>query len=234
MINFVTDLIKSYAPLCRSQGSKSNSLTLPSCLRLVPLYILALLKHPLLRVSSSVPVDERGYQTILLKTLPLDELLTSIYPTLHSLHDIVGTSSLVNELDGDLIKAQILHCSAEKLTLVGAYFLDVGEYLILYLCSSISDEFIQKVFGVTSTDEIVDSNSTSIKEFPVMDNMLSERVRILLNQIKCWRARTPVFMVLTDKSIYKMEFAKRLVEDKFEEMMSYYEFLNYLRSRVSK
>ena len=234
LINVIGDLIKSYAPLNSQRSTKSNSINLPSSLRLVPLYLLGLLKHPLLRVNSQVQLDERSYQTVLLKTLPLDELLTSIYPTLYGLHDIVEKSELTNEPEGDHISVQILHCSAEKTSLVGAYLLDAGEYLILYMGTSVSPEFLQMVFGVSSPQEILNDNSTSIEELPVIDNILSERVRLLLSQIKSSRARSPVLMVLTDGSHYRMEFPKQLIEDKFEETMSYYDFLNFLRSKISK
>ncbi|KAI6651495.1 Protein transport protein Sec24B [Oopsacas minuta] len=232
LINVVGDLIKSYSVFC--PANRSNSLTLPTSLRLLPLYLLGLLKHPLLRVNSLIQLDERSYQTILLKTLPLDELLSSIYPTLYSLHDIIEKSELTNELEGDHIIVQIMHCSAEKTSLTGTYLLDAGEHLILYLGANVSPEFLQKVFGVSSPRELVEDNSTSIKEFPVIENMLSERIRLLMSQIKWSRARSPVLMVLTDTSHCKMEFPKRLVEDKFEETMSYYEFLNFLRSKISK
>ena len=230
LINVVGDLVKSYSTLSTSKG---NSLNLPSSLRLLPMYVLGLLKHPLLRVNSLIQLDERSYQTILLKTLPLNELLTSIYPTLYGLHDIVEKSELTSEGEGEHIKVQIMHCSAEKTSLTGAYLLDAGEHLILYLSTSVSSDFLQKAFGVYSTQELVDDNSTSINDIPIIDNMLSERIRILLSQLKWSRARSPVLMVLTDSSIYKMEFPKRLVEDKFEETMSYYEFLNFLRSKTS-
>ena len=126
-----------------------------------------------------------------------------------------------------------MHCSAEKTSLTGAYLLDAGEHLILYLGVSVSSDFLQKAFGVYSTQELVEDNSTSINDIPVIDNMLSERIRILLSQLKWSRARSPVLMVLTDSSHYKMDFPKHLVEDKFEETMSYYEFLNFLRSKTS-
>ena len=232
LINVVADLVKSYALL--NSHRKANSICLPSSLRLIPLYLLGLLKHSLLRISSMVQLDERSYQTVLLKTLPLDELLASIYPTLHGLHDIVELSELTNEPDGDRISVQVLHCSAEKTSLVGAYLLDCGELLIIYMGASVGTEFLQKVFGASSPLEIVDDSSTSLKELPVIDNQLSERVRLLLSQSKTSRARAPVVMLLTDSSQYKMEFPKRLIEDKFEETMSYYDFLNFIRSKISK
>ncbi len=45
------------------------------------------------RLGSGVPLDSRVNAMLLLKTLPLDDLMTSVYPKLYSLTDLLSDVS---------------------------------------------------------------------------------------------------------------------------------------------
>jgi protein transport protein SEC24 len=89
-------------------GSPVSGLLAPHHLRLLPLYIVALLRHvrlaiciinrekfivsvvlqPAFRSSSNVRVDDRVFAMCQFKSLPLDALMQSVYPDLYPLHNL--------------------------------------------------------------------------------------------------------------------------------------------------
>lgn len=67
------------------QNSASGQFMTPTNLSLLPLYMLALLKHIAFRTGTSTRLDDRVYAMCELKTLPLDQLIKYIYPDFYLL-----------------------------------------------------------------------------------------------------------------------------------------------------
>lgn len=231
ILSVLTDLFKAFSPLSPGHNPKNPQICLPKSICMLPIYILALLKHVLLKIDSSVMFDERSYQTILFKTLPLDELMCHIYPNIYSLHDILESSDLINDADFDSIKAPLLHLSAEKLTIKGAYLMYSGGHLLFYLGKNVQPDFLENVFNIQSPDQL--AGDILSNELPILDNNLSERVRLLVSQVKHGHSISPIFTILCDDSHNRMDFVRKLIEDKYENTMSYHELLCYLRGQLS-
>lgn len=93
-------------------------------------------------------MDERYIAMEKMKTLPLDHLLTYIYPDLYPVH---------NEIDWqneDWPKP--LQLSFANIERNGVYLLDTYDSLYLYICKSVNPLWLSDVFGVSQWGQIPD------------------------------------------------------------------------------
>jgi protein transport protein SEC24 len=109
MANVAIDYLQAYSQhLVSSQ--RGNSLLSPYSLRLIPIYILALMKNVLffqlnyinfdillkknvckIKIAfkfGSIRMDDRVYAMSLMKTMPLKYLMLCIYPHLYAIHNL--------------------------------------------------------------------------------------------------------------------------------------------------
>lgn len=91
------------------QGSQGH-LIAPTNLSLLPLYMMALLKHVAFRTGTSTRLDDRVSAMCELKSLPLEQLIRNIYPDFYLLDSLFYGST--NETEKPL--PPILQLSAEK------------------------------------------------------------------------------------------------------------------------
>lgn len=73
-------------------GMGSATLRLPSALKMLPMYCLALLKTEAFCVGNKVPMDVRIAQFHTLLSIPLPELLTFVYPDVFPLHTLASNA----------------------------------------------------------------------------------------------------------------------------------------------
>uniref|UniRef100_A0A182UHM5 Sec23/Sec24 trunk domain-containing protein n=1 Tax=Anopheles melas TaxID=34690 RepID=A0A182UHM5_9DIPT len=112
-INATVDIISAFR-LVQNLAQTSSKLMVPENLRLLPLYILAMLKHPAFRTGTSTRLDDRVFAMSEMKSLPLDQLMRYIYPDFYLLDCLFvsGNGGYVD--DGHKLEPPRLHLSAEK------------------------------------------------------------------------------------------------------------------------
>lgn len=98
------------------------------------------------------------------------------YPRLIPIHD-------VNPNDDD-IPAPI-RCTIEKMADDGAYILENGIHLFVWLGLALAPEFTQAIFNAQCA-QLVDTDRPGI---PILDNPLSKRVRGIIDGIQAERPR---------------------------------------------
>ena len=64
-------------------------------LKLLPILILALLKHVSLRQSSSIPTDLRSFMMLFVYSLPVEMLIPNLHPNFYALHMLGRAVSLL-------------------------------------------------------------------------------------------------------------------------------------------
>ncbi|XP_069684298.1 protein transport protein Sec24A isoform X2 [Periplaneta americana] len=227
-INVAIDVLSAYK-LVQSSGG-SASLLAPSNLRLLPLYILALLKYVAFRTGQSTRLDDRLFAMCQMKTLPLTNLIQAIYPDMYPVHYLDDKQNCAEiEADGIFIpQPPRLHLSAEKLDSHGAFLLDAGDHMMMYVGHNISNEFCTAVLGVPSFAHIPDE----MYELPEIESPESERLRNFVNYLQNEKPYQTMLQVIRDDSHYRVKFIERLIEDRSESALSYYEFLQHLKSNV--
>lgn len=118
-INASCDIFSAFH-LAQNIKSMNSQLVAPMNLSLLPLYMLALLKHPAFRTGTSTRLDDRVFAMCELKTLPLDQLIRYIYPDLYHLDCLFSENNNETSADdsnGERPDPPLLQLSAEQYVL---------------------------------------------------------------------------------------------------------------------
>ncbi|CAF4825036.1 unnamed protein product, partial [Rotaria sp. Silwood2] len=84
--NVACDVLKATMP--NNTSNRGFSLVVPNSLRLLPLYVLSMIKSTAFRAGSATKIDDRAYYLDLCKTLPTQYLMQIFYPDLYPIHTI--------------------------------------------------------------------------------------------------------------------------------------------------
>lgn len=218
---------KSHASITVPQG-----LVMPISLKLMPLYVLACLRTPGFRNSSRT--DERAAIFNSFKTLPLCHLIHLVYPDLYRVDDLTDETDdvLVEENeDGEQVRVPQpprLQLSFERISATGMYVLDVGDMLYLYLCRGLHQMILERIFGVTKLHEV----DESITELPEMENPESEKLRTFVSWLNSSKPYQAPIKVIREDGKMRHLFVERMIEDRFEGSLSYFEFLQHLKQQM--
>ncbi|KAK0089439.1 hypothetical protein PV325_007392 [Microctonus aethiopoides] len=225
LINVAIDGLSAYK---LSQSSMSGGLMVPHNIKLLPLYIVALLKSMAFRSGTSTRLDDRVYAMCQMKTLPLVQLIQMIYPDLYPIHNLDVKNSTV-EIDGrPCPQPPRLHLSAEKLDFRGAFLMDAGDKIFIYIGKNIDAIFCNNVLGVPSYASIPEE----MYELPELNTIESERLKVFLFSLQEEKPYYASVQIIRDDSHFRSLFTERLIEDRTEVALSYYEFLQHLKTQV--
>ncbi|XP_046551665.1 protein transport protein Sec24A-like isoform X2 [Haliotis rubra] len=226
LINAALDCVLSYRQQIPA-SQRMGALPLPFTLRILPLYILAMLKSSAFRSSTNVKLDDRVFSLLQCKTLPLMYLMQSFYPHMYPVHSIEEKSTMTR---GGLVipKPPLLQLSSANIDRHGAYIMDVGTDLYLMVGGAVSDQFCQDILDKPNFMSIPEG----MNDLPECENPSSERLRNFINYLMDSRPYGASFLVLREDSKNRQLFFQHMVEDKTESSMSYYEFLQYLQQRT--
>lgn len=230
MMNACLDLIQAFRATLGANQAALAGLAIPYCARLVPLYVLALMKHTAFRVGVSTKLDERVFAMEQMKTMPLSYLMTYIYPALYPVHMLDDQDAL--ELDDGTLVCQPprLQLSFEKIDRHGCYVLDTVDRLYIYAGRALSDRFCSNVLGVPNYTAIPED----MTELPQLATEESERVRNFLSWTQSRRPFYSPLRVIREDGKDRHLFVQHMVDDRTESALSYYEFLQHLKTQLSK
>lgn len=175
LIQRAAQILACYRKHCATPSS-AGQLILPECMKLLPLYINCLLKNDSFSGGSDMTLDDRSFAIYFVLSMNLPVSVSFFYPRLIPIHDV--------QLDEEIIPAPI-RCTAEKMLDDGAYIVENGVYMFLWLGASLPPEFCQHVFGVPAIHQF-DSDRNQL---PVLDNKLSKRVRGIIDAIQAGKNR---------------------------------------------
>lgn len=225
LINAGVDALSSFSN-SQSSSSRMGSLPCPFSLRLLPLYILALLKSKAFR-GARIGLDERVFNMEQCKTLPMCYLLQKLYPSLYPLHNL--DDEHMTERSGiNAPWSPILQLTAANLDRHGAYLLDALDSMVMLIGGAISDQFCQDVFDFPNFSALPDGMTT----LPEKENAMSERVRTFVYSLMDARPNGTTFIILREDSKRKHLFFQHFVEDRTESTMSYYEFIQHIQKHA--
>lgn len=226
LINAAIDALSAYKLL---QSYPGSGLLAPQNLKLLPMYIIALLKCKAFRFGTSTRLDDRVYAMCQLKSLPLSQLIQMVYPDLYAVDAFVVKA--VSEMDEQILvspQPDRLHLSAEKLDSRGAFLLDAGEQMFLYVGKNIHPLFCYNVLGVQSFVAIPEE----MYGLPELETPESERLRSFVGYLQDEKPYPATLQVIRDDSHFRTLFTERLIEDRLENALSYHEFLQHIKTQV--
>ncbi|KAK1444160.1 SEC24-related protein [Babesia gibsoni] len=196
----------------RMSNAMSNVSTLQEVTGKLVMYIFGLLKSPCFG-EGNIPVDMRIYHWMRMVSLPLNELSVYCYPRLICVSDLAAE---VNVANGDALPPS-LNLTHSSLSQEGAYLLENGETMILWIGKAISSQWLQSIFDVASLEAL---NCELAESF--MNSSRSPGATRLMSVIRALRALRMSYMSLHvakqgDES--EMKFFSSLIEDKTPGMM---------------
>ncbi|XP_030649076.1 protein transport protein Sec24A isoform X2 [Chanos chanos] len=227
MTNAAIDSLASYR--AHVLTIQQPGLLAPSCLRLFPLYILALLKQKAFRTGTSTRLDERVFAMCQLKSQPLSPLMPMLHPALYRVDNLTDEGAL-NINDRTIPQPRVLQLSVEKLSRDGAFLMDTGSEIYLWVGRNCEPNFFTQVLGVPNYAAV----PQNMNQLPELDTPESARMRAFIGWLREQRPFYSILHVIRDESPLKPSFMQNMIEDRTESALSYYEFLLHLQQQVSK
>ncbi|CAO2600053.1 Protein transport protein Sec24B [Lemmus lemmus] len=227
LVNAVVDPLSAYSSAVSSVPR--STLTAPSSLKLLPLYVLALLKQKAFRTGTSTRLDDRVYAMCQMKSQPLVHLMKMIHPNLYRI-DRLTDEGAIHVNDRVVPQPPLQKLSAEKLTREGAFLMDCGSVFYVWIGKGCDTNFIENVLGCPDFAAI----PQKMAHLPELDTLSSERTRSFITWLRDSRPLSSVLHIVKDESPAKTEFFQHLIEDRTEAAFSYYEFLIHIQQQICK
>ncbi|XKL62561.1 hypothetical protein PGB90_002394 [Kerria lacca] len=225
-VNVVCDILNAYKMV--SSIGHAGSLFVPNNLVLFPLYILGLMKSIAFRLGQSTRTDDRVYSMYQMKCIPLDRLIQIVHPDLYAIHNLSEQDQF--EIDGKIVPMPpILQLSAEHVDSRGVYLLDEDESIIIFICHNVTPVICQNLFGCPQFSSI----SENMDNLPVIETQENQLVHRFLDYLQFRKSISVPVYILKDSVQFRNKFYEKLIEDKTELGVSYYEFLQNVRSQSS-
>ncbi|KAF9959754.1 COPII coat Sec23p-Sfb3p heterodimer component [Mortierella alpina] len=213
-------ILSSYRKNCAS-STAPGQLILPESFKLFPLYALTLLKSKSLRGGKDINSDTRVQQMRMLKGMGVSESIAFFYPRLipvHTMDEKLG----VLDTRGRVLLPPLVRVSYPRLNPAGAYLLENGQCLYLWIGREIAPVFLQEVFGVSTLDEV----DPSMRQLPELSSRTSSQLRTIAEYMQNQRSKyLNLIIVRQGKDQVELEFSNLLVEDKNNDAMSYVDYL---------
>ncbi|XP_061858299.1 protein transport protein Sec24A [Colius striatus] len=227
LVNAVIDSLSAYRSSVLSV--QQPGLMAPYSLRLFPLYVLALLKQKAFQTGTNTRLDERIFTMCQVKNQPLVYLMLMTHPSLYRIDNLTDEGAL-NINDRTIPQPPILQLSVEKLSRDGAYLMDAGSVMFLWIGKNCGQSFISQVLGVPNYGSIP-QNMTHLPELETAESL---RTITFVSWLREQRPFFPILYIIKDDSPLKSSFLQNMIEDRTESALSYYEFLLHIQQQVNK
>uniref|UniRef100_H0X8X9 SEC24 homolog A, COPII coat complex component n=1 Tax=Otolemur garnettii TaxID=30611 RepID=H0X8X9_OTOGA len=227
LVNAVIDSLSAYRSSVLS--NQQPGLLVPFSLRLFPLFVLALLKQKSYVFNFDMSLNPHDFTESDIMTLPLKYILVAVWPGLALMFYLISQGAL-NINDRTIPQPPILQLSVEKLSRDGAFLMDAGSVLMLWVGKNCAHNFLSQVLGVQNYASI----PQPMTDLPQLNTAESARTIAFISWLRDQRPFFPILYVIRDESPMKANFLQNMVEDRTESALSYYEFLLHIQQQVNK
>lgn len=211
-------------------NNQPGQLVLPECLKEITVYILGLIKSRAFK-GGKEPSDRRVHDMRLIKSMGPLEMSLYLYPRIIALHNLAPEDGFANE-DGHLRMPHSIRASFRNIEEGGAYLVDNGQVLLLWMHASVSPNLIEDLFGPGHTSlKSLDAFTNSL---PVLETHLNCQVRNILQYIESNRGSKACTIQLARQGLdgAEYEFARLLYEDRNNEAQSYVDWLVHVHKQI--
>ncbi|KAG0193416.1 COPII coat Sec23p-Sfb3p heterodimer component [Apophysomyces sp. BC1034] len=222
-------ILSAYRINCAFSTSQGQ-LILPEAFKLLPVYVHASLRSYALRgVGVDINTDVRAAGMKMFNSMSVKELVWTLYPrmfALHAMDDECGTPD-----KGEIKLPPMIRASYERLEDTGAYFIDAGSDIFLWLGSKISPEFLENVFGVSRLDQ-VDSNMFTL---PALSTDKSHQIHNIARQLQSERSRfLQLRIIRQEMDQLEFVFSTWMSEDRNAEVQTYVDYMCVLHRKIQE
>ncbi|KAF8928335.1 hypothetical protein EDD21DRAFT_383268 [Dissophora ornata] len=215
------NVLSAYRKNCAS-STAPGQLILPESYKLFPLYALTLLKSKSLRAGNDINSDMRVHQMRMINSMGVSESVGFFYPRMIPVHEMDEKVGVQDPHSTRVLLPPLVRVSYARLNPAGAYLLENGQAMYLWLGRDVPSQFLMDVFGVATLDE-VDPN---LRHLPELTSQTSLQLRTIASYMQGQRAKyLNLILVRQAKDQSELEFANQLVEDKNNDAMSYVDYL---------
>lgn len=214
----VKNMFMAYIKFIKSQSSSSQPI-LPENLKLLPLHINCLLKCDAISGGPDMTIDDRSLDMLTVNSMDLCSTIWYLYPRLVSLIDL------------DIMPPDaptMLQCSASNIKENGAYLLENGITIFIWIGKIVTINWIQDVFGVHSIAEI----DPEMSNLPEKNTTISQRIRSFIDKIRKERSKYLQLLIIRQGDKLESLFRQLLVEDRGIRGMSYAEYMCELQKEI--
>lgn len=224
--NACLEALRAYRSLCPPHARNTAALLLPDRLKLLPLYTLGLMKSHLFAASGIRP-DERSHLLYLYSIMSCVHSTALLHPRLVQAFP-PQQAMPARELP------RHLPLSGNSLNGGGAYLLEDGISITLWLGRGLPTDFLQQAFGWPTMEGV---DPATLKLLPADSSALAGHVHALCDLLRAERPGGFMALRVVKQGEGDAGFASTLVEDQTKQMMAYPEFLThchrYILSKVS-
>ena len=160
------------------------------------------------------------------------EISLYLYPRIYALHNFDPADCFANPETGHLNVPPTVRASYSRIDEGGAYIVDNGQSIILWLHAQVSPNLLEDLFGEGITS--LQSLDPFLSELPVLQTHLNAQVRNLLQYVSTIRGSKATVLQLARQGLdgSEFEFAARLVEDRNNEAQSYVDWLVHVHRGI--
>jgi protein transport protein SEC24 len=206
----------------------STALSLPECLALLPLYSMGLQKSVAFRGGDVIRSDERSYLSYRMLSMAVVESRPFVFPRLFSLHDMETAAGMPDAELGEVaqphphagprvrLPALAASVSAAALSPGGAYLLDSGFEMFLWLGREVPAGLVAALFGERGVPSGQGSDpAAALLERP-QENLFAKRVVAIVRTLRAEAVSTQRLRVVQEgtNDVNEARFQWYLVEDR--------------------
>eukprot|EP01119_Soliformovum_irregulare_P014673 TRINITY_DN4026_c0_g1_i1.p1 TRINITY_DN4026_c0_g1~~TRINITY_DN4026_c0_g1_i1.p1 ORF type:complete len:883 (-),score=243.77 TRINITY_DN4026_c0_g1_i1:77-2725(-) len=221
------DTLYTYRKLCAASSS-TGQLILPETLKYLPIFVLSLIKNNVLRPGREVQPDERSFLMNLLNCIPVALSTPFLYPRMFALHDIPQDCGYPDE-NGHVKLPPLVKLTSESLNQQGAYLLENGQRMFLWLGSQLHPQWIEQAFGYAVP---VDQLNLAELELPSLENEVNVKICWIIDALRKARPGYPSLTITKQGDRSEVIFRSLLVEDKASDLMSYVDYLCHIHKQI--
>ncbi|KAK1078924.1 COPII coat Sec23p-Sfb3p heterodimer component [Friedmanniomyces endolithicus] len=213
-----------------SDSHPSGQLVLPENLKEFAMYMLGLVKSRALKAGRE-PSDRRIQEVRMIKSMGPGELSLYLYPRIIAVHGLDPTEGFADE-NGHLKMPHAVRASFSQMEEGGAYLVDNGQILLLWLHQQVSPNLLEDLFGEGMDSlQALDPNLSAL---PVLETHLNAQVRNILLHLEEQRGSKGLAIQLARQGLdgAEFEFARLLYEDRGSDASSYVDWLVTLHRGV--
>ncbi|KAJ5103716.1 hypothetical protein N7532_004245 [Penicillium argentinense] len=224
------DIFSGYRKIF-SGSHPPGQLVLPENLKEFSMYMLSLVKSRAFKGGNETS-DRRTHDMRMIRSFGCTEMSLYLYPRIIPIHNMQPEDGFPNE-HGQLQVPPSLRASFSKIEEGGAYLVDNGQAILLWLHAQVSPNLLEDLFGPgASALQELNPNTSSL---PVLDTHLNAQVRNLLQYFSTVRGSKSVTIQLARQGLdgAEYEFARLLLEDRNNEAQSYVDWLVHIHRQIN-
>ncbi|KAK5076687.1 COPII coat Sec23p-Sfb3p heterodimer component [Lithohypha guttulata] len=211
-----------------------GQLVLPEHLKEFSMYMLGLIKSRAFK-GGMEPTDRRVHSARLLRSAGVNETSLYLYPRIYPIHNLNPEDCFADATTGQLVVPQTLRASYARIEEGGAYLVDNGQFVLLWLHAQVSPNLLEDLFGPGF--DSLQAFDPQINQIPVLETHLNAQVRNLLAYVStpsCRGSKSGLSIQLARQGLdgSEFEFARLLVEDRNNEAQSYVDWLVHVHRAI--